>query len=37
MAKFEDDNINQGVHENCNLDIFEMINNTIKPNKRGYE
>jgi hypothetical protein len=33
MIKFENDIINQGVHENCNLDIFEMINNTINPTK----
>ncbi len=33
MAKFQNDIINQGVHENCNLDIFEIINNTINPKK----
>jgi hypothetical protein len=33
MAKFENDIINQGVHENCHWNIFEMINNTINPTK----
>jgi len=35
MAKFENDIINQGVHENCNFDIFEMINNTTNPTKKA--